>query len=369
MASVKLPWDMEEEIMSRLPAQSLVRFRTVCKHWNGLFNDKKFASKHLSRSRPQIILLTESKKMYSIDVELSGGTIELRELPYDFPCQPMELRYTTITACDGLLFREFWKHGVAVWNPWLRQVGWIDFEDKKDFNVCGVGYDSSRPEKGYYKILGYFLCFRRVRATFEEGYDRVAIYECSSHTFKYIDVPPYKKCPSPDHLSVNGNLYWVSRNRETHECFIETFDFSMEMFKPFCLLPCPVGYDNNNVLVLSAFKEDRLSLLKQCYETRKIEIWETKIDREEDAVWIKLMTLPTTNLPKLLKMFCGISYFIFDNTLIICCFDIEIGAPCIYMVRGEDMLKKIPIDSEIVWFSHCLYLPSLISVPLVSHQV
>ncbi|CAD5323371.1 unnamed protein product [Arabidopsis thaliana] len=151
MASVKLPWDLEEEILSRLPPRSLVRFRTVCKHWNGLFSDKRFVKKHLVRARPQFIFLTESKKMYSIEIDL-GGTIEVREVPYDFHCQPMKKNFTTIMACDGLLFRDFWKQGVAVWNPWLRHVGWIEYEDK-GFRFCGVGYDSCKPDKCY-KILG-----------------------------------------------------------------------------------------------------------------------------------------------------------------------------------------------------------------------
>nr|AAM65509.1 unknown [Arabidopsis thaliana] len=368
MASVKLPWDLEEEILSRLPPRSLVRFRTVCKHWNGLFSVKRFVKKHLVRARPQFIFLTESKKMYSIEIDL-GGTIEVREVPYDFHCQPMKKNFTTIMACDGLLFRDFWKQGVAVWNPWLRQVGWIEYEDK-GFRFCGVGYDSCKPDKCY-KILGYFNCTRRLSDSLQEGYYQAAIYECASQAFKFIDTPnPFNLWPNKDPLSVNGNLYWLAHNHpETLEYFIETFDFSMEIFKPFCLLPCRKDFGSNE-LVLAVFKEDRFSLLKQCFETTKIEIWVTKmkIDREEEVVWIKFMTLPTTNLPNLDDTYCRSSYFIFDKTIIMCCGDYKTGATCIYMVRG-DMFKKIQINSGIFQFSYCVYLPNLISVPFESHQV
>ncbi|KAL1202698.1 F-box protein [Cardamine amara subsp. amara] len=331
MAVVKLPWDLEEEILSRLPPRPLVQLRSVCKHWNALFNDKSFLNNHLARARPQFIFLTESK-IYSIDINL-GGTLEVRELPYDFPCQAMDLMHTTITSCDGFLFRDFWKQGVAVWNPWLRQVGWIDYEDK-GFHFCGVGYDS--PDKDY-KILGYLDCLRRVSDTYH--------------------------WPTMEPLSLNGNLYWVVHDLETHECFIRCFDFSSEIFKPFCLLPCQKNHSRDE-LVLAVFKGDRFSLLKQCYVTGKIEIWVTnkKIDGEE-VVWINFMTLPTSNLPKLVNKFCGISYFIFDKTLIMCCGDGQTGAPCIYIVR-EDMFKKIQIESRIVRFSHCVYLPNLVAVPL-----
>ncbi|XP_033136709.1 F-box protein At3g17710-like [Brassica rapa] len=74
MTTVKLPWDMEVEILSWLPPRSLVRFRAVCKKWNSLLNDKSFLNQHSSRSRPQFIFLTKSKT-YSIDVDLGGAGV------------------------------------------------------------------------------------------------------------------------------------------------------------------------------------------------------------------------------------------------------------------------------------------------------
>lgn len=58
-----------------------------------------------------------------------------------------------------------------------------------------------------------------------------------------------------------------------------------------------------------------------------------KIDAVEVVVWINLMTLPTSNSPKLINKLCGISSFIFDKTLIMCCGDEKTGAACIYILR------------------------------------
>ena len=365
MAPVKLPCDLEEEILSRLPPLSLVRSRTVCQHWNSLLHDNKsFLNKHLARVRPQFIFLTESKA-HSINIDLHTGgtdpTVEVHEVPSDFPYQAIDLTHTTITSCDGFLFRHFWKQGVAFWNPWLRQVVWIEYVDKS-FHFCGVGYDydSNVPEKRY-KILGYLNCLRDVSDTYQVSYKRVAIYECSSRALKFLDAP-FKNWPTMDPLSLNGNLYWVTSNPETHECFIRSFDFSSETFKTFCLLPCQKNHSRDQ-LVLAVYKRDGFSLLKQCYVTGEISVWVTKekIDAAE-VVWINLMTLPTSNLPKLINKLCGISYFIFEKTLIMCCGDQETGAASIYIVR-EDMCKKIQIGYEIVRFSHCVYLPNFISVP------
>ncbi|CAF2127944.1 F-box protein At3g17710 [Brassica rapa] len=345
MEPVNLSWDVEKEIFSRLPPLSLVRFRTVSQHWNGLLNDTKFV------------------KVYSIDIDLGkplDPTIEVREIPSVFPYKATDLTHTTITSCDGFLFRDFWKQGVAIWNPWLRQVGWIEYVDK-GFHFCGVGYDRTRPDKSY-KILGYFNCLRTVSDTYQVGYKRIAVYECASHAVKFLDVP-FKQWPNMGPLSLNGNLYWVTSNPDdTNEYLIRSFDFSNEMFRTFCLLPCRKNHSRDE-LVLAVYKRDGFSLLKQCYVTGEIEVWVTKNKiSEEEVVWINLMTLPTSNLPKLVNNLCGVSYFIFDKTLIMCCGDEETGAACTYIVR-EDMCKKIQIGLGIDRFSHCVYLPNFIPVP------
>ncbi|KAL0718885.1 hypothetical protein Bca4012_068208 [Brassica carinata] len=330
MTSVKLPWDMEAEILSRLPPLYLVRFRAVCKKWNSLLNDKSFLNQHSSSSRPQFIFLTKSKT-YSIDIDLGGAgidpTIKVCEVASDFPCQPMNWENIDVASCDGLLFREFSRKGLAVWNPWLKHMGLIEFKEK-DFQFGGVGYDSSRPEKGY-QILGYFC---RVDDTCHKGYDKFAVYECTSKTFKFINSPFSKWClwsaltggAAP--LSVKGNLFWIGYSDEIRESTIQSFNFSRG----------------------------------------KIEIWVTKykIDDRAQVVWVNLMTLPTTNLPRLEGEYWGVRYFIIDKTIIMCYGNTVAGAACIYIVRGC-LFKKIPINyGNVLEFYYHVYFPNLIPLPL-----
>ncbi|CAN7074522.1 unnamed protein product [Brassica oleracea var. botrytis] len=195
-----------------------------------------------------------------------------------------------------------------------------------------------------------------------------AIYECASHVLRYINAPYEVHMPEIDrrsHVSLYGNLYWIDSNLQTSEYFIQSFDFTREIFKPFCLLPLQ---DNNclNELRLAVWKGDRFSLLKQHFLKRKIEIRVTKnkIDDTEEVVWVNLMTLTATNLPILFHKKYGVSYFIYDNTLFMCCSDDKDRHPCIYIVKG-DVCKKIQIGyGKVDWFSHCAYVPNLISVPL-----
>ncbi|CAH8260869.1 unnamed protein product [Arabidopsis lyrata] len=350
MASGKLPWELEEEILSRLPPRSLVRLRSVCKHWNDLFNDKRFVNNNLARARPQFIILTESK-MYSIDTIGLGGvdpTIEVNELASELHFEAKKSTYTRITACDGILFRHFWMQGVTIWNPCLRQVGLIEYEyEDRDFHLLGVGYDTTKPEKGY-KILGYFDRLRRVTDACQEGHLRFAIYECASHSFKFIDSLDWPMLAGlGEYVSLNGNLYWTSYNKETRECFLGSFDFSTEISMRFCLPPCGKHVSGSlHKLVLTVFKGDRFALLKQSRISRNTEVWVTKEkinnSNKDDVVWLNLMTLSIPNFPSLFNQFSGIRYFIYDKTLIMCCGADQTGVPCIFIARG-DMCKKIQI--------------------------
>ncbi|CAD5323428.1 unnamed protein product [Arabidopsis thaliana] len=189
MASGKLPWELEEEILCRLPPGSLVRLRSVCKHWNNLYNDKWFIKKSLGFARPQFIILA-GFKIYSIGtigLDVVDPKIEVRELACQFHFEAEKWAFTRITACNGLLFRDFWNQGVTIWNPWLRQVGWIEYKEDKDFRFCGVGYDAGKPEKGY-KIFGYFNRFYDTKLKIGH---RFAIFECASQAFKFIDSPEW----------------------------------------------------------------------------------------------------------------------------------------------------------------------------------
>ncbi|KAF3568024.1 hypothetical protein DY000_02018302 [Brassica cretica] len=55
-----LPNDLEEEILSRVPAKSLSRLKTTCKRWYALFREPKFVvkNKKLGRAVRKSILLT-----------------------------------------------------------------------------------------------------------------------------------------------------------------------------------------------------------------------------------------------------------------------------------------------------------------------
>lgn len=112
----KLPWELEEDILSRVPPKPLVRFRTVCKRWNTLFSDKTFINNH-KMSTFQFILVTKPK-IYSVSL---NPEIEVRELSLDIPGLISQAPYDHLVVCNELLLFAMDK-GPVVCNPWLGKI-------------------------------------------------------------------------------------------------------------------------------------------------------------------------------------------------------------------------------------------------------
>ncbi|CAL9221259.1 unnamed protein product, partial [Arabidopsis halleri] len=108
-----LPWDVVEEILSRVPVTSLRRLRSTCKGWyhHPLFKDPGFIKKHLDKTERQYndVLLIEFK-VYSLSSNLNGIHVNSRQLfeegklsLIDPLCNSSELNIYEAFHCDGLL--------------------------------------------------------------------------------------------------------------------------------------------------------------------------------------------------------------------------------------------------------------------------
>ncbi|CAN8258981.1 unnamed protein product [Cochlearia groenlandica] len=162
---VKLPCDLVESILSRVPPKSLVRLRTVCKQWKALFNDQTFIHNHSSRPRPQFIVLT-STLFYRVKIIGLDGVDPTLEVHHMLPCTDIPRKnslWTSITPChDQFLFcsnPSSPENKIALWNPWLRKVKWIKYGESNRFVACGLGYDNSRPEK---RLLDFLTHAKRI---------------------------------------------------------------------------------------------------------------------------------------------------------------------------------------------------------------
>ncbi|XP_024007938.1 putative F-box/kelch-repeat protein At1g32430 [Eutrema salsugineum] len=355
----KLPWDLVEEILSRVPPKPLVRFRTVCKRWNTLFDDKAFINNHKMTFR---FILTTKSKIYSVSL---NPEIEVRELNIpglNLPDQEPE----DLVDCNGLLLFEM-SRGAVVCNPWLRQTRCISEPEgnQTSLHFLGIGYDhnSSRAEEIVYKTLSVY---RK-----DVGYTHAwKIHDFATDSWKDQELEKAKSRTRPSSSGVIVKLH-SKRGVLLNGNF---FDFSREKYSRFCGLPCGENHDLD-ALVLRVFKGGRFSLLKQCHVTKKIEIWVTKNKINNryggEVKWVSFMEVSTPELPYLeqnyRKPYSQPSYFIDDKRddkrLVMCSCDV-IGRAWIYVVWGNKLISKIQLDSVVDrWPLHCTYFPSLVSVP------
>ncbi|CAA7033137.1 unnamed protein product [Microthlaspi erraticum] len=289
-----LPSDLVEEILYRIPLESVCRFKSVCKQWYVFFNDKRFMYKHLDLSKERVIGF-DQKSFQLLNVEPKA----LLSLP-----TPDELHEYTIGEtihCDGLLLCKCIEKRVenrfdgylygktrklAVWNPVLNRVMWIEPSSPyKTGEFYGFGYDNVSRDN--YKILRiHTKCDGQGKLSPE-----VEIYEFKSKLWRSVNATlDWDSLRGA--VSMNGDVYWIAEKKINDfqiELLIQSFDFSTETFKPICCIPDGVDCSrwSSTTIVLSGFGGDRLSLLQRP-ECVKFEVWVTsKLTDDGIVSWSK----------------------------------------------------------------------------------
>ena len=66
----KLPIDLVEEILSRVPLKSIGAVRSTCKKWNALSKYESFRDKHISKTSrgKEFLMNTRDHRVYLINV-------------------------------------------------------------------------------------------------------------------------------------------------------------------------------------------------------------------------------------------------------------------------------------------------------------
>ncbi|KAH0677027.1 hypothetical protein KY285_024828 [Solanum tuberosum] len=163
------------DILTKLPVQSLLRFKCVSEFWNSLINDTYFRMKHYIHSRndqnSQKFLITES--FYDKDDVYNFSTSSLSmvqvvedEQKLDCPSSCKPTNVILFCSCDGLVLIFVSSRGLydssarlyeelLLWNPSTRESILLPHpEFRVVYCVCGLGYDATSED---YKILAINL--------------------------------------------------------------------------------------------------------------------------------------------------------------------------------------------------------------------
>ncbi|AES88723.1 putative F-box domain, galactose oxidase/kelch, beta-propeller, F-box associated interaction [Medicago truncatula] len=262
-----LPFDLIEEILSRLPVKLLLQLQCACKSWNSLISDRKFAKKHLSLSTTHSLHCVSGYsqnfilKSYPLDSVFTNVTTTVFRRPEFSVCQSVDF----VGSCNGILCfaakeSEYSNFIVRLWNPSIKKLKELpSLGEPRRFRYIPkmycFGYD---PVSDNYKVVVVFrelvdfsssisnsMCYKDI-VTY------VKVYNLGTNSWKSIPMFPYVASPiEQSGQCVSGTINWLASKKS--QCFIISLDLGNESYKEI-LLP-NYGEVDARILLLSVLRD------------------------------------------------------------------------------------------------------------------
>ncbi|KAF9598252.1 hypothetical protein IFM89_026083 [Coptis chinensis] len=251
-----LPHELVVEILTRLPAKSLIKFRCICKQWCKLTYDLTFTKLHLSRSieRHDVNLLANLTEYYAKEI-LVGSDITL-------------FRYSNshIYSVEGSL--------VCLLNPCTNEYKIVTFENVSSFQsnaVYGFGYDHTSEGEDY-----KLVCFVN---------SEVSVYSLNDVSCAKFSNVTYRVWEDSG-IFLNGAVHWIGNDREKNLLFrVISYNIVDKVFHEF-LGPVSVEESGMKLGVLGG----ELCVLCCYYHDDIINLWVMKNYGLSDS-WMKLFSM------------------------------------------------------------------------------
>lgn len=180
-----VPWndDVLVEILLRLPAKSLTRFKLVCKHWLSLISNHQFCHLHTLRhpNQPSLILRTHTSQYFYFNPFVNDHKL----IPYSFSIPNPKV----LNSCNGLLLLQSSRpEEYYVYNSTTKQSRKISLTDSDEYtNVMGLTLAFDPSKSPHYKIA----CVRAARK-FSSGHERncrIEMYDSQSLAWRLCLEP------------------------------------------------------------------------------------------------------------------------------------------------------------------------------------
>ncbi|GJR19922.1 F-box domain containing protein [Tanacetum coccineum] len=224
-----IPFEIQSDIIKRLPVKSLVQFRSVSKQWKSFIDNPKFIKNY--HTNPQHHLLVRYNHVPTYTSIIDDNTFPGQKFPLTAP-EPLKLLKFTLTlgSVDGLLgFFGLYKETmmVVLWNPSVRKCVGIVTSNVADlqfgYTRIGFGVSSNTSDPKLVKI--------NVVET-PSIYWEVQVFTLSSRVWRTVYTgAPFKLCDLMlDHVFIDGVIYW-----RTLGSFIISFDLKSDKFGQVCL--------------------------------------------------------------------------------------------------------------------------------------
>lgn len=259
-----LPFDLISEILSRLSVKLLLQFRCVCKLWNSLISDHKFARKHFKLSTTHNLHVTSCDysldrfvlKSYSLQTLFIDTTTNFTQLECPFKCIHQHNNvYYIVGSCHGILcLSDYLGRSVKLWNPSIRKFKELPLFENSHHELdvelrYGFGYDYVSHN---YKVVALYNSFHIDNT-------KAKIHTLGTDSWRSIQMLPYLVYFSDDDQLGSGRyvsdtINWLAYTSLKIPPFIISFDMDKESCQKI-LLPKHV---ETNVIV------PQLYVLKDC---------------------------------------------------------------------------------------------------------
>ncbi|KAK8942494.1 F-box/kelch-repeat protein [Platanthera zijinensis] len=231
---IYIPGDIFSEILLRLPARSLGKFRCVCKSRLSITSNTAFvrSNAQLNRiTRPSVIVedLTPPRKIC-----LNFGDANSDQSPienYQQPTKSIPKHSCAIASCDGLVCLMRITYGsiiqLYVINPLTGQSIALPIDHFQ--LVCNPGFYFHRSTSKY----------RLIRVPDANSMRASEVLVVGESSWRPIpgNIPAIFHCPNP--LNLNGNIYWLAFSRSTSpsQDKVVIFDQEQEVYSVVSLPP------------------------------------------------------------------------------------------------------------------------------------
>lgn len=235
-----LPPDILVDILSRLPINSLMQFKFVCRAWNSLAHDPLLLQTQLSSKpsrNPCLILHCDSPlrtQLYFVDLSVPDYHDE-KVKRFNTPFQAAMPEFNVVGSCYGLLCLSdlFFNDPIYIYNPFTSD--YIKLPESANYHdqevVFGFGFHPVTKQYKVVKIVYYRNGHQRSRRVFYPQ-SEVQIFTLGTSAWRTLGKVPHRLVRSPSEALINGRLHWVTRPRRYHPARrIISFDLADEQFR------------------------------------------------------------------------------------------------------------------------------------------
>ncbi|XP_071697516.1 F-box/kelch-repeat protein At3g23880-like [Rutidosis leptorrhynchoides] len=281
------------EILTRLPVESLLRCKSVCKLWRSLISDPHFINSHLylSSNRNNYanhrLIFNTVRRRYLKTCKLFNVLYDkqpLNAIELDYPLKQLQKSVSIVGSCNGLLCIAIDEDKLFIWNPTTRRsnrLPYCGFEPGPGWYVSyGFGYDTLTDD---YKVVGIPCVYPGVECD-----TKVKIYSLRTGNWKEVGDFPHKSLLNDDGKFSNGALHWAVWRYfgSSYSWTIVSVDLGNESYGE---VPQPVYDEGKKDLSLGVLGEN-LSVV--CvYRGKCADVWVMKVYGEQDS-WTKLVSVP-----------------------------------------------------------------------------